>query len=481
MTPLTRPRWLLLGAVLAFALPYAAARGPQAPVSIPLEPLGYEPVPEQLLLSGGSMLTVDFVDEHHLLVTFYLKQVLKRLPDCLPEDQDRVIEAWLLELPSGKPLAHTSWRVHDHGRYLWSLGGGRFLLRVRNTLATIAPLANLGSGDAFSEWPLLETSTRQIDSIQLSPDGEMMMVESSAKKPVSITGAESHHDPAALTQVDLFHIVIPDGSGDAIEASHVGRVSIKGIGDIPMDSAGIISAAKDGLLWQFNFKGFDGTATALAPFNSSCHPRPYLVSRSEFVAFGCHATKDIQVIGGFNLRGEEMWEQTFASSLLTPRFAFAPAAGRFALSHMISSLSGEDVSKYAPELIDRQTIVVYQTDSGRQILHLDCTPIDVAGQNFALSSDGLSLAVFHNEAIEVYSLPSLTAEEKKAVQLAKESEPEVTAGELRFAQPAAEPRASQPVDAEKAANVSVPASGSRKPPTWFTLPEDKSDAQESPK
>ena len=43
-----------------------------------------------------------------------------------------------------------------------------------------------------------------------------------------------------------------------------------------------------------------------------------------------------------------------------------------------------------------QSVVVYQTESGKQLLHVDCSPIARAGQNFALSPDGMSLAVIRD-------------------------------------------------------------------------------------
>ena len=43
---------------------------PGAPLRIPLEPMGYQPMLPEFLLAGSSMLTVDFVDKNHLLITF---------------------------------------------------------------------------------------------------------------------------------------------------------------------------------------------------------------------------------------------------------------------------------------------------------------------------------------------------------------------------------------------------------------------------
>ncbi len=150
----------LLMVALVFVTNCGWAKGPEPLQKIALAPLGFQTPLNQFMLAGSSMMTVDFVDPKHLLFTFSTKRLLKRLSECPPADQDRVVEAVFLELPSGKILARTSWRTHDHGQYLWNLGRGRFMLRIRDALSTFAPMVNLSKGDAFVQLPLLRTDRR---------------------------------------------------------------------------------------------------------------------------------------------------------------------------------------------------------------------------------------------------------------------------------------------------------------------------------
>ena len=53
-----------------------------------------------------------------------------------------MVAAELVELPRAD-LARTDWHMHDHRRYLWRLGRGRFLVRSRNELSLITPEARL--------------------------------------------------------------------------------------------------------------------------------------------------------------------------------------------------------------------------------------------------------------------------------------------------------------------------------------------------
>ncbi|HEY2039248.1 MAG TPA: hypothetical protein VGG95_06260 [Edaphobacter sp.] len=413
----------LLAVVLVFVTNFGWAKGPEPAQRIPLAPLGFQTPLTQFMLAGSSMLTVDFVDPKHLLFTFSSKRLLKRLPECPPADQDRVVEALLLELPSGRILATTSWRTHDHGQYLWNLGRGRFMLRVRDTLSTFAPMANLSKGDAFAQLPLLRTD-RRIGGILLSPDADLVIIETvDSRRPDDSLGDETKADDKPV-QINFFRMISLNGG--EIEMRPGGALRSRVPGRIPANAAGYIAILDQGRQrWSFDFRSYGGKTKELAGFDSTCRPSPMLVSSSEFLAFGCHLSHTPQILGAFNLRGEEMWEQNMTESYVSPTFSYAPGSGRFALSRVLTRSSIVDSDSVTPELFDGQVVVVYQTDSGRQLLRVDAAPIARAGQNYALSPDGMSVAVVRDEAIEIFSLPPLTQDEQKAVQLAEASAPPI--------------------------------------------------------
>ncbi len=225
-------------------------------------------------------------------------------------------------------------------------------------------------------------------------------------------------------QINFFRLIsLNDGE---IELRSGGALRSRVPGRIPANAAGYIAILDQGQQrWGFDFRSYGGKVKELGGLDSTCMPSPMLVSRSEFVAFGCHLSHTPQILGAFNLRGEEMWEQNLTESYVSPTFSYAPGSGRFALSRVLTRSSLVDSDSVTPELFEGQIIVVYQTDSGRQLLRIDAAPIARAGQNYALSPDGMSLAVVRNEAIEIHNLPTLTKEEQKAVQLAEASAPQV--------------------------------------------------------
>jgi hypothetical protein len=494
--------WLLL----AFAAVPLLASGPPPSLRIPVEPLGFQALSSQFLLNGSSMLTLHYVDDHHLLFTFTARRLLHRLPDEPEDDQDRSVDALLLELPTGRIVARTSWRLHDHGQYLWNLGHGHFLLRVRDTLTTFAPLVNLPTGEPFRERPFLTTAGRSIAALLLSPDASLLIVESvvrppPAARPKTLFGPTPPPPPESNepghVQINFYRLASSGDASEEVKPRSAGVVRANNIGNIASTTAGYLAVIDEGRQhWAFDFNSYEGKTKELSPFDSTCRPTPFFVSRSEFIAFGCRSGEARQMIGGFDMRGQEMWEQSLSGDYVSPTMAFAPPSGRFALSRVLLHSSAVPDQPLSSDELGGQSVIVYQTGSGKQILRADCSPVSRAGQNFTLSPNGLSFALVHADAIEIYNLPPLTAKDEADVKLAETSAPEESNAPVHFAaaqsqtsEAEADPP-SQPSNAPSAADnanqpppaQSTPAASDsagdpqpnqpRKPPTLYTLPTD---------
>ena len=501
---LLRPR-LIAALTLLFASLLASAKGPEPPLRLALQPMGFQPPGAGIMASIGSSSTVHFIDDQHLLVTFPVRRLMKRLPEDPVDDEDHTIEAVVVHLPSGKVLARTSWRMHDSAQYLWKLGHGRFLLRMRNVLTTFMPVENLAHGDAFVEQPFL-ASERRLAAILLSPDRDLITVESVQQPPVSqdpTTSAAYASSPASRrTQLNFYRILEPDQPYDRVLVQAAGLGAAPGLVSLSITSAGYIEVLQESATrWLFDFDPYVGKYVELSPIDSSCRPRPVFVSASEFVSFGCRGSDDKLMIGGFNMRGEQMWQQNFMDTHAFPNFSFAPAAGRFALSRNI--LAGNSGSlgmtvDFAPSSFTTQEIRVYQTYNGRQLLRVEASPVQQAGQNYDLSPDGLRLAAIRDGAVEIHRLPGLVGSDESAVKTARSLEPrddhamvslishvKIAAGNATVSQPAAQVVPTQvapaptfaapapPAENSAAAGDEQPGNGPRKPPTLYTLPTDK--------
>jgi len=515
--PVPRPPRTLrrLGLLLALASPLTRATTRPPDTRIPLDSLGYAAFSSPVLTSGASILTLNYVDDHHLLVTFSVRRLLKRIPDDPPQDVDRSIDAVLVDLPSGNILARTVWRMHDPAQYLWPLGHGHFLLRIRDRLTTISPLLDLKSGEPFKEHPLL-SSPRPIGAILLSPDASLLILESldhlppveperspspgtrayaaaqaAAATAASQPGTQAPSNPSSQTgsqpqstsvgqatvpvppanpehplksrtpvEIRFFRLRTREADGE-LYAQASGALHARTLVSVPADGAGFISILDEGHQhWAFNYNLYRGKVEELSPFDSTCHPVPILVSRSEFVAFGCRSGTQRQMMGGFNLRGEEMWEQGIPETYLNPAFAFAPQSGRFAFGRVTTTAVVGDPSFITASQYSSQLVTVFQTDSGKPVARLECTPILPAGQNFDLSPDGADLAIIRDSAIEIHHLPPLSPKDRASIAKAAALAPEPSDGPILLSAPLSNAQANAGARAATAAGTPVPT-----PPT----------------
>jgi hypothetical protein len=443
----------LLAALVAWVAGGSAwARVPDPPIRIPLQPLGYQSIVQDFLLQGNSMLTVDFVDSDHLLVTFGVRRLMTREVDPPPDDDDRMVEAVLLELPSGKLLARTEWRFHDRLQYLWRLGHGRFLLRERGRLSVLAPLGAANRDDPFRRTPLLRVD-RHIVLIQVSPEGDLLTVETT-KPPAGQGAAENGMggafdplDPAPV-QSNFYRLESAGDAGDNVQPVVAGFVRTRSPIAVPMTAAGFLELQDGGKgTWLFNFDEHAGKVDELLAFDTSCFPRSTFVGLSEFVVFGCRGNEERQDLAAFNLKGDEMWQDNFTDVHIAPTFSFAPAAGRFALGRTIVNgvVDPESVSVGA---VTGQDVRVYQSYNGKLLFRSDVSPVERAGQNFALSPDGLRVALVRETpvqhkatkdeegytdreaAVEVYALPALSDKDQAAVKAAAATAPADTGARI---------------------------------------------------
>src|SRR5271170_5502060 len=152
----------------AWAAKHDKTDAPTPAVRIATGPLEYHPLSSFYLMSRTSSSSLNFIDDQHLLFTFRATGLLKRLPDCRPDDEDQLIRALVVHLPDGNVERSAEWRLHDRGRYLWPLGDGRFMVRQRDSLLT--------TDSSLELQPLLHSNSH-LELVKLSPDSRMLLIE----------------------------------------------------------------------------------------------------------------------------------------------------------------------------------------------------------------------------------------------------------------------------------------------------------------
>jgi hypothetical protein len=343
------------------------------------------------MLAAKAFTSLDFVDDHHLLFTFRQPRLLQREAKPGPLENDQVIRAEILGLPNGKIVASAEWRMHDKSRYLWPLGGGRFLVRQRNSYAL--------TGVSLKLRPYIEVSTPVFET-EVSPDGHLVVIEHEFEKHTP----EQHNKltaqamqfgdppPAEDTQITL----LDADSREVLGALHT-ELPIQ----VPVTGNGYVGVTRD--------KSEDQFLVRFYPFAG----QPVLVIES------CGPKSEDVYLDAWTTEGKKLWSASRDGHLVWPTFAYSRSGGCFAVgllrvAHPIDladSLNDEDVRE--------QVVQVFDTTTGALLMATNASPILTAGQNFALSDDGRRLAVLRGGAIEIYDVPSLPAPQKTDAPAAK--------------------------------------------------------------
>lgn len=396
-------RVCLAAAILCFAIPGASARdhdnGPQPALRIPVEQLGYRPPGKLYLLARYSSSSLDFLDANHLLLTF-------REPRLLPRQQgssglDQVIQADVLELPTGKVVAEDDWLLHDRNRYLWPLEGGKMLLRVNSTLYEVDNALHLTN---------LYASPTALEQVETSPDGKLLVMESELEK----------HTPEEHARLEKQAAMMGGGSpAEDVQVRMVRlderKMMLSGHADVP----GSVPATIDGFFdqrqvkesaWNVLFHPFGKRDPVdfevVAKIESTCEPNEKVLNPQSVLVLSCPRGHNDRFVAAYSLHGEKLWDGRWQSNFTWPAFRVAQSGGSIAISWLSVN---RPVSEHEPiddEEVQNQVLSVLDSRTGSLRIAMLLKPIVSAGGNFALSPDGNRLAVVNGGSIEVYDLPA---------------------------------------------------------------------------
>ncbi len=403
-------RWTCLLAAYGLLVSAAAGAGPTAhrlqapppipPVErIPVEPLGFRAPSRFYLAFRVPSATLDFVDDTHLLFTFHQSMLMHREEKEPEDDEDQTIAAVLLELPGGKVVERTTWRLHDKGRYLWALGHGRFLERERNTLY----LLEFAPGRSFllSRTPYLKPAG-QLVSVQFSPGRSHMVVEYREEDEPEPDAGQPTLGDAPKRHAHKVRLLVVDTEAAKVEKAATVSEAVT----LPLVGAGYLDMEQSkGRLWKISLKPFGGEPRKVVEVTSNCQPSLQALSEQAFLAQLCIPNTSDYLMQAYDLDGQKMWEQQWEARYVWGSFEYAANGSRFAyesvqLDHPIATLDPVDENS-----ITGQPVGVFDVADGGLRLVSGADPILSAGQNYALSADGERFAVLRDGAIEVYKLP----------------------------------------------------------------------------
>lgn len=398
--------WWLTGLAIAGLVLVPAARAEKAPqdpadlepaLRIPVDPLGFSAPSAFYLTYRMSSASLGFFDDDHLLFTFRVGGLLRRLPSDQGDDDDQEIRAVVLDAHTGQVVRQAQWRMHDRAQYMWPWIGGKFLIRVRDRLFLTDDSLNLN--------PYLSFDT-PLRNIQVAPDRSRVVIEQD-EPPHPGPSLESSEGPDVPKPVKV-EIVTPGSDHALVITDAKGAVHVPLLGD---GIADVLEGKQLGT-WVARVVPFDGKPRIFAEVKSNCRPTVQPVSAGVVLVIGCYQTDSDRPVLAVTTDGRELWQDRWGSRYVWGWFDFAENGSRFTyesiqVTHPISSFDALD-----QEDISQQLAGVYDTESGKLVLVRDATPVLSAGQNVALTPDGRRFAILRRGAIEIYDLPPVSSRPK---------------------------------------------------------------------
>jgi VWFA-related protein len=394
--------WLIANAALtlpgfANSSPRGDAAASLAPARIDLSLIAYQGLSRTARLAGDANVTLDFIDDDHVFFTFNPKKLFVRHSECPPDHEDRLIDAAVFEVSSGKLLRQTEWYVHDRRRYLWPLGSGQFLLRRLNNLYQV---------DSSFQEKLLFTSPTPLLWVTVAADGGQIVVEtddlgSSAKPKVK-------RDPAKR----MVKIQFIDIRTLAVQRT----IKSQGIVNLETTTSGFADLSRmDPKTWLIRFGPTGKERRNIARVHSRCTPDVFYSSGNTLLIGRCAMGSTDYSVSGFTVTGRNLWRQHWSQHRYLPVVRASEHGSRFAFSTLQApplpppSEEDEDTVQTTPDL--EQNIQVVDTASGNRVLLASATSALIQ-QNFSLSPDGNKLALLHDSTVEIYHLPEMSEEER---------------------------------------------------------------------
>ena len=396
------PSWLA-----AQENPSTAESQAQPSERIDLLPTGFhEPSRMDRTAEYQPSVSVDFVDSHHVLLTFDRKQLIERLPECTADHEDRLMHAAILEIPSGKVVTETNWYLHDRRRYLWPLSSGKFLLRRLNSLYVV---------DSSLHESLLLNSSKNLLWVSVTPDGSQIIVETENDKKTT----DSHHRSATRPE-PKFVVQFLDTKTLAPQRT----LLFNNFTTLTGTSAGYADVIRKGDIWLLRFGPSVTRRRNLARVRSQTVPAVLYPTENTLLIGRCATSGCNYGVTAFTLAGRRLWRQHWPSLRSYPEVSRSEDSSRF----VVSTLHVKPAPASSPKIDDsdddpfqtqfsqhdvlQQEIQVFETASGNPVLSVSISPAVVTGQNVSLSPDGRRVAVLRGSALELFDLPSVSEEEQ---------------------------------------------------------------------
>ena len=380
-------------------LPDEPGRQPSHTVS--LSSIGFSVPGVAHILHHESLVSLDFLGEDRLLLTFRVSGLMTRDIANDSQDDQRQIRALVIDLPAGKIESEAHWIVSDRTRYLWSLWNGTFLLRDQD---------GLEQGDASLKLKPLDSDPGKLLWVALNPAQDILITNTlqAADKSQPANRTDHPAEPAADEDQSQQLVVrtVQWPSGEMLKTLRVPWS--QQTTDWPFNSDGYVEKSNTGgMHWQLSLTPFaDGDKKEFGRVDSACAPTYDFVAADELWVNTCDTFGGRQMVA-LSSRHGKLWQMNVPVNEMTPVLALSQDGSVVARE---SLLLEHELKHYKRGLafgdVTGQVLHVIDTRTGKSELDVPIKPVLDGGGNVAISPSGHQIAVLNSGSIQIFDLSS---------------------------------------------------------------------------
>jgi hypothetical protein len=381
---------------------------------IPVDALGFTTPGPYYFGQRFSMASLDFLGDDHLLFTFRVPGLIHRENGHIPGDEQRQIQAVVLDVKTGRVEAEALWTVHDYARYLWALNDGHFLLRDRDGLQqgdsslVLKPLLRFPGPVKWLELDpqQLYLVTNSIEPAKVEPRPGLVDTPSTAAATILADGQEpsAPAGPAASAPPDTVVRILDRATGKVRMVSRV-RSTVH----LPINADGYLERLPgNGHTWLLNLEYFSGGSRFVGRVESDCAPYFDFIAQSEFLVTACAFWGGNRLVA-FSTDGRRLWEEDTSNLAIRPITTMSPDGSRLAHETLQASRPATALNPINADDVKGQLVRILNAADGAVALEAAANPPLDAGGNVAISPTGQKVAILTDGAIQLFDLPPAPA------------------------------------------------------------------------
>lgn len=361
--------------------------------SIATIPLGYEPRPRQTQSDFADEEMLSWLSPSQLLFTFNAHPLIQRAWTPNSSTLRRIVRAVLLDAQDRTVIRAVDWEITDTSQYLWPIDGNRVLVHVGNELRVY--------GENLEVQRTIKLAG-PLSFVRIAPNGNLKAIATLRERHSPDLHAKLRAELENEPEEDV-ELAILDSGFEAVAHASIAA------GMLPptlLNEGQVTLLSQPNMHYRLALNTWTNKAVTLARFTSSCTPELSSVAPDLLFLVTCGTVGGINEYRVIRADGKVLLRGQLGQHDAGKEVIGDQKAGLFAIKvvHAVSALS-PGVEFRATDL-ESEEVRVYRASDGKRLFAVRVDEPSASHGSYAVSPDGVHLAILTQSQIQLTPLPA---------------------------------------------------------------------------